>query len=229
MVLPVITYRRTRIRRPLDPNHPNQYLFQNTRVHRARGTRRVRTAQIQHLPRSQRPPGERAARTLALRRANVAARGSVYRNLYNMNTALHENPFVPVVINLTKTAGNIRLSRNVTNAITANNLGPIVVEVWNTNNGNRHYMNPNTFKQFVNVRGIYKSPFTRLTGKYRNLNAAYTSETKKPENMKKVIKKAMKISGGISKKRKKYKELIPAHLVGRPNTSGNAAFARSLA
>ena len=231
MVLPEITYRRTGLRRPLDPNRPDQYLFQNTRVHQARGTRRVRTAQIQRLPRSQRPPGERAARTLALRRANIAARGTVYRNLSLMNNALRENVPIPRInINLTKAAGKIRLSRNVTNAITSNNLGPVVIEVWNTNNGNRHYMNPNTFKQFLNAAGVYKSPFTRLTGKYRILNAAYTNATKKPINMKKVMKNAMKISGRITKKRKKQQhKLIPAHLVGMPNTSGNVAFARSLA
>jgi hypothetical protein len=57
---------------------------------------------------------------------------------------------------------------------------------------------------------------------YRILNAAYTNATKKPINM--------KISGRITKKRKKQqRKLIPMNLVGMPNTSGNAAFARSLA
>jgi hypothetical protein len=151
-----------------------------------------------------------------------------------MNNALRRNTNVPVVIpvnvNLTKTSGNIKLSRNVTNAIMANNLGPVVVEVWNTNNGNRHYMNPNTFKKFLSANGVYTSPFTKVAGKYKILKATYTNSNKKSSNnVKKVMKEGMKISKKISKNRKKYKELIPSYLIGRPNTSGNAAFARSLA
>ena len=236
MVLPAVTYNRnSRFIRRLRPNMPGYYEYENRRVHAGREGRRARTVRVQSLPRSQRPPEERAARTNALRRATTNARRSVYRTLAHMNNSLMRNTNVPAVIphhvniNLTKTSGNITLSRNVTNAIMANNLGPIVVEVWNTNNGNRHYMNPNTFKKMLKKNGTYISPFTKVAGKYKILKATYTNATQKPNNVKKVMKAGMKLSKKINKNRKKYKELIPSHLVGRPNTSGNTAFARSLA
>lgn len=242
MVLPTVTYNRnSRFIRRIQPNRPGYYEYETSRVHAGREGRRARTVRVQSLPRSQRPPEERAARTNALIRATTNARRSVYRTLGHMNNTLRRNtnanapfPFVVrgsphVNVNLTKTSGNITLSRNVTNAIMANNLGPIVVEVWNTNNGNRHYMNPNTFKKMLKKNGTYISPFTKVAGKYKILKATYTNATQKPNNVKKVMKAGMKLSKKINKNRKKYKELIPSHLVGRPNTSGNASFARSLA
>jgi hypothetical protein len=54
----------------------------------------------------------------------------------------------------------IRLPRNVRNAITANNLGPRVVEAWNQPGGDYYYMNPSTFVQLLQ-NGVFISPFTR--------------------------------------------------------------------
>jgi ribosome biogenesis GTPase A len=64
---------------------------------------------------------------------------------------------------------------------------------------------------------------------YRILKATFTN-AKMKNNSKNVLAKAMAISKTINKQKKKMKKkLIPANLVGMPNTRGNAAFARSLA
>ena len=81
-------------------------------------------------------------------RAERAARAQYFINAANRGRAQKEAARVGNV-NVTKTTGNIRLTRNVKNAINLENLGPVVVEVWNTKNGNRQYMNPKTFKHFL--------------------------------------------------------------------------------
>ena len=225
MVLPQVTYNAFTpiVRRRVNPNIPTLYEYEYPRTHRGRANRRARTVRVESLPRSMRPPEERAARANALRNATQNARRSVRRTLYNMNTALL-NPTFP---NFTKPVGKVKLTRNNKNAITNNNLGRIVVQVWN-GNSNRQYMSPNTFQQFLGINGVYTSPYTRNPGQYRILKATFTN-AKIQNNRKNVLAKAMAISKTINKQRNRMrKKLIPRRLVGRPNTSGNAAFAASL-
>jgi hypothetical protein len=236
MVLPQISYNRnSRFRRRLEPGR-SMYEYENRRVHQGREARRARTVRVQSLPRSMRPPEERTARANALARATRNARHSVYSTLSNMNNALMAAPSAAaarVLVNLTKAKNKARLSRYAENAITAMNLFPakVVVEVRNKENGNKQYMAPNTFKQFLRNNGVYVSPFSRNPGMFKIVKAMYTNNKKKTNNAN-YLKKGLAISRKIAKNRKKFEKagkIIPSHLVGRPNTSGNAAFARSLA
>lgn len=236
MVLPEVTYTRTRFRRPPHPTATNRYNYENRRVHRGRERRRALSVRVQRLPRSMRPPSERGARTNALTRTTQNARQSVYTTLANMNHALMNNTrrppaSVPVNINLTRTTNRVRLPSSTENNITAIELKPskIIIEVKNRVNGNTKYMTPNTFKQFMK-NGIYISPYTRRPGMFRILNATYNNN-KVQNNKENYLKKSMKISNKIAKNRKKFEKagkIIPRHLVGMPNTSGNVAFARYL-
>ena len=241
MVLPQIVYKKTRLIRPPHPTIPGRYNYENRRVHRGREARRALTVKVQRLPRSMRPPSERAARASALQAATANARQSVYETLANMNHALMNyqtarnipKKVVNLNLNLTKATNKIRLPSSAENNITAIVFKPnkIIIEVKNKVNGNAKYMKPNTFKQFVK-NGVYVSPYTRQAGIYRILNATYNNNNNKKQNNKEnYLKKSMEVSKRIEKQRKRYernKKLIPTHLIGAPNTSGNVQFARYL-
>jgi hypothetical protein len=239
MVLPTITYNRSRIRRRINRNRPSVYAYEPMHVQSAREQRRSRTVRELPLSRSNRPPSERAARTAARQRAIQEARQSVYWNLANMNRRLQEKHLLrPEAIEAAKKilkayknkkSRSVLLSQNVKDAITNENLEPIVVEAWNKPGGEKYYMNPSTMKHFLGPTGIYTSPRTRATAGYMYRKAQFRRGgmiTNKDE----VLKKAMNISRNINKKRASMAQgsMIPNNRIGRPNTSGNASFARRL-
>jgi hypothetical protein len=130
--------------------------------------------------------------------------------------------------NLTKASGKIRLSSNVKNAITQNNLGKIIIQVWNSNTGNRQYMKPNTFKQFLK-NGVYISPYSRNPGYFKILSAMFNKVTTK-NNTNNLVRQGMTRGRNLNnQRRKRQNRLIAENRVGMPNTSSNEAFARSLA
>jgi len=104
------------------------------------------------------------------------------------------------------------LPRNSTNEITATALGKIVVQAWNHPKGDSYYMNPSTFKRFLNNRGRYISPRTRAPAHYRYRRAVYVGSTPKRNN-KNVMNRARNISKTISNQ-KSGRNLIGNNVIG---------------
>ena len=120
-----------------------------------------------------------------------------------------------------------RVPTNI-NAITANNLknSKVIVKVWNARENNAQYMKPTTFERFIE-NGKYMSPFSRTVGKYKVIIPIFNIASVNTTNL---LRRGTSIGNNLNRQRKSQQhKLIPKHKVGAPNTSGNAAFARTLA
>ena len=119
----------------------------------------------------------------------------------------------------------VRLSRNVKNAFTLNNLGPRVVEAWNAPGAERYYMNPSTYFRLLTNNGVYISPRSRNPASFAFRNAVYYGRSSRKMLTQKNRAAARRVSRNLAKtmaaKRKRGQNFIPNNANGYVSENWN--------